>query len=116
MATAEAADPLLLAFPQSISFSDSVDDYTSQGEDGNIDIPDDSTNLDFPTFATLNADLASIKYDGDPNEETLLSFAMGIKVQMEYSDSESGTLGRNSRTSRTWAFPPSSRPWRTAPP
>ena len=88
-ATAEAQVLYYWHFPQSISFSAS-DDYTSQGTDGPINIPGDATKYSFPSFATLGADLSAITYDGNPNEEALLSFAMGVKAQMNYSDDASG--------------------------
>ena len=63
-----------------------------KGTDGNIDIPGDSANLDFPSFRQLNADLSAINYDGDPNEEALLSFAVGVKATMNYADDFAGRV------------------------
>ncbi|MGA2621144.1 MAG: C10 family peptidase, partial [Thermoguttaceae bacterium] len=94
VATAEAQVLYHWRFPQSIAFSTS-DSYTSQGPDGSINIDADSATYDFPSFSTLNTDLSSITYDGSAEEESLLSFAVGIKTQMNYSDAGSAALATN---------------------
>ena len=87
VATAEAQIVYYWHYPSSISFS-TADAYTSD-ENAPINIPGDSTKCDFPSFSTLNTDLSSITYNGNPTEEALLSFAVGIKSEMYYGSSGS---------------------------
>ena len=87
VATAVAQVLYYWHFPQSLSFS-YEDAYTSD-ENGPINIPGGSQTYDFPNFSTLNQDLASITYDGDANEEALLSFAAGVKAQTDYGSNGS---------------------------
>lgn len=69
-------------FPQSMSFSTSLDSYTSHGS---IHIDADASTYDFASFAELNAGLSSIQYDGSAEEEAALSFAVGLKLHASYS-------------------------------
>ncbi len=74
-------------FPETISFSDSVDSYTTHL---GVNIDDDYATYDFPSFSTLNSLLDEISYPLTEADQALLSFAAGIKVDMEYSSSGSG--------------------------
>lgn len=86
-------------YPSSVSFSDLIrkdggDAYTSGGAilgiRTNINIFGDSSSRDFPTAIELTDALSFINYNGDPVEEAYLSFAAGIKLEMQYGSS-SGT-------------------------
>jgi len=74
-------------FPEDISFSDSVDSYTTPL---GVDIDDDHLVYDFPGFTTLNSHLDQISYPLTGADPALVSFAAGIKVDMQYSSSGSG--------------------------
>ncbi len=89
-ATAEAQVLYYWKFPPSMSFSESNDAYTSEGDDGPINIDADSGTYMFPSFTTLNSRLSSIKYNGSADEEALLSFAVGVKAQEDYASDGSG--------------------------
>ena len=69
-------------FPEDISFSDSVDSYTTPL---GVDIDDDHLVYDFPGFTTLNSHLDQISYPLTGADPALVSFAAGIKVDMQYS-------------------------------
>lgn len=72
-------------FPNSISLGP-ADAYTSNaGSPSALDIDGDASKYNFPTLATLNSDLAAISYSGNPTEESLLVFALGIKDGAAYS-------------------------------
>lgn len=78
-------------YPKKINFDFEADHYTSKGKHGNILIPEDANSYDFPTFSVLEDNLASIKYDGSESEIAYLCFGIGIKHEMNYSSSASGT-------------------------
>lgn len=90
VATAAAQVLYYWEYPTKITFS-AADNYISYGSHGNIDIQNDAANLDFKTFTELNSYLADIKYDLSDQEVAALSFAVGIKFEMNYSSYESGT-------------------------
>lgn len=94
VATAMAQIINYWAYPSSVSFSGwpwwlGGDSYTSKGDVGNIDIDDDATQRDFPTFSQLNSALSTLDYNGDAEEEAYLCFAAGVKLRMNYG-SQSG--------------------------
>ena len=89
VATAEAQILNYWRFPSSISFS-SADGYTSDGDDGPIEIDADAATYGFLTLAQLNTRMSSITYPLTADEEALLSFAVGIKAQMAYASDASG--------------------------
>lgn len=97
-------------FPKSMTFSNQ-DAYTSRGVDGTIAIPGDASTYNFPTFATLNQQLSTIRYDGSQTEIGYFCFGVGVKLRMNYSSVGSGTyqsaafyrdLGYGSENSGPW--------------
>jgi hypothetical protein len=89
-ATADAQVLYYWKFPPSVSFSTANDSYVSNGDGGPIQIDGDAGKAQFLTFAQLNSRLSSIQYDGSADEEALLSFAVGIKVNEDYAADGSG--------------------------
>jgi len=77
-------------FPQSIHFNQNSDHYISNGKNGIINIPEDASTYDFPTFAELNSQLSNIQFNGSQAEIAYLCFGVGIKLKMNYSWEGSG--------------------------
>jgi hypothetical protein len=91
VATAAAQILNYWQYPKKIIFNNN-DSYASlKNTDREVKIPDDAGIYDFPTFDVLNSNLSSMKYDGDHTEIGYLSFAVGIKLGMNYSANGSGT-------------------------
>ena len=76
-------------YPSSVYFDD-ADTYTSKGNIGDIQIDDDSTTRDFPSFSELNTAMSTLNYNNDTDEDAYLCFAAGIKTKMDYGNG-SGT-------------------------
>ena len=76
-------------YPKSIALDDFYDSYTT--ETRKIRIPDDFSELGFPSFSVLNGKLGNINYF-DPSEgfAPALNFACGILVEMDYTSTSSG--------------------------
>ena len=73
-------------YPSSASF-DQNDKYTSK----TIKIDDDYQIYDFPSFTVLNQKLTNIKYNGNQDEVSALSFACGISTKTQYGSGGSST-------------------------
>ena len=86
VATSMAQIAYYWQYPESLSFGSS-DSYVTSSE--GIKVPAASSSLDFPSFATLNAELATINYDFSKDEMAYLSFGAGIKAQMDYTSTAS---------------------------
>lgn len=69
-------------YPTAIIFT-ANDNYTT--ETRHIGIDADAATYGFPSFATINTALATINYTGADDEKAYLSFAAGIKLQMDYA-------------------------------
>jgi len=94
-ATAIAQVAYFWHFPQSISFN-ANNAYTSMaGTPSAVQIDNQAATYSFPTFAALSAGLATIQYDAAPAEEALLSFAMGILAQADYSSAGTAAVLTN---------------------
>ncbi len=77
-------------FPTHIVFDIDNDSYVSKGKNGNISIPNDASQSDFPSFSELNSSLSSIQYNFSETELGYFCFGIGIKHKMNYSSSGSG--------------------------
>lgn len=78
------------------------DQYTSQMfSDPEIDIDQDNSSHDFPSFTTLNGQMDNVADDYgsnttiDGNDAAALCFACGVSVTMNYSSEGSGTATEN---------------------
>ena len=90
-ATASAQIINYWKFPRTMHFG-TDDIYTSQGDNGNILIPDDASVYDFPSFSELNNNLSSIQYNGSSTEISYLCFGVGVKHHTSYSSKGSGAI------------------------
>ncbi len=95
VATAMAQIVNYWEYPNSLSYSSPADDYTSFYTSPSINIDNDASTYDFPSFPTLSSRLSSINYNGNGNNPTNatiadLMFACGVSVKMGYSSSGSG--------------------------
>ena len=88
VATAVAQVMQYWDYPGRIRFTDtpSEDSYEFRG----VNVDNDAATYDFPDFGTLNAELDTIDFDDSNAENAYLSFAAGIKVEMNYSSTGSG--------------------------
>jgi hypothetical protein len=84
-ATALAQILYYFRYPSSVSLSYGSYHYTSQGSSGAVRIDEDAALRDFPTFAQLNAALASISYNLNSDEMAYLTFAAGIATRTGYA-------------------------------
>jgi len=80
-------------YPVTIELVES-DRYKSKGKNGSFWIPDTSNNLNYPTFSEINNKLQIMTYNNNLQQEGYLSFATGIKLQMNYSSDGSGTKAK----------------------
>ncbi|MGD0137373.1 MAG: C10 family peptidase [Tepidisphaeraceae bacterium] len=77
-------------YPLSISFGPGDAYISNAGTASAVNIDGDAATYDFPTLAALNSDLSSLQYNGNPTEEALLLFGIGVKMQASYSSSGTG--------------------------
>ena len=108
VATAEAQLAWYWQYPESILFANR-DSYTSLSMNLNpldidiINIDGGSSSWGFPDFPTLNTELATIDYLDNMENKSLLSLAVGIKSEMNYSEHGSGAWV-NSETFKKLGF------------
>jgi Ca2+-binding RTX toxin-like protein len=80
-------------YPSRLAFVDSTaeDSYTYASTSSTlVNIDNDAVPLDFSDFDALNASLQTIDYDLSDAEVADLSFAAGIKAEMQYTSQGSG--------------------------
>jgi|GEM_PF-7027468 len=73
-------------YPKSISFSSDDDSYLSS----DISFFEDASEFGFPSTSELESALSSINYNNNAEEEAYLTFAIGVKVKMDYGITGSG--------------------------
>jgi len=89
-------------YPESIHLGDE-DSYVSEGYNGNINIPEDNNQYDFPTFNEINNALNTIQYNGNETEAAYICFALGIKLTTDYS-SDASSAGIGSYGFKTFGY------------
>ena len=89
VATAAAQVLSYWRHPDDIEFS-LADRYVTHTR--SIDVDGDAVPSQFPTLATLDAELSEINYDQSDDEKAVLGFGVGVKYEMDYTSRGSGAF------------------------